>query len=118
MFLNIPVIPIIKLKVLLRWYSPAVYIQMDVLHLLSPEQKAELMLHPERDGLNNESLSVVLDSLMSSLKPSGGYENIPNGTMWDAGVPVMHSSSPQDPLTQVRLGLGSIRLHEHQAQDL
>ncbi|XP_060755338.1 uncharacterized protein mslnb [Neoarius graeffei] len=78
----------------------ALFNGMDVLHLLSPEQKAELMLHPERAGLNNESLSVVLDSLMSSLEPSRGYENIPNGTMWDAGVPVMHSSSPQDPLTQ------------------
>lgn len=116
-FLNVPIFPIIKLKVLLRWYSSAVSIQMDVLHLLSPEQKAELMLYPERASLNNESLSVVLDSLLSSLTPSGGYVNTPNGTMWDAGFPVMYSSSPQDPLTQARLGLSSTHLHEHQAQD-
>ncbi|KAB5523799.1 hypothetical protein PHYPO_G00156560 [Pangasianodon hypophthalmus] len=73
---------------------------LDVLHLLSPEQKAELMLYPETAGLNNESLSVVLGSLMGSLTPSGGDVNTSNGIMWHAGFPVMNSSTPQDPLTQ------------------
>lgn len=99
-----PLVPIVKLKVLLRWFSPAVSIQMEVLHLLSPEQKAQLMLYPETAGLNNDSLSMVLGSLMSSLTPSGDV-NAFNGTMWNAGFPVMYSSTPQDPLTQVRLRL-------------
>lgn len=75
---------------------------MDVLHLLSPEQKAALMLYPESAGLNNESLSVVLGSLLNSLTPSGDV-NASVGAMWNAGFPVIYSSSPQDPLTQVRL---------------
>lgn len=105
--LNVHIIPIFKLKVLLKWFSLAVSIQLDVLHLLSPVQKAQLMLYPETVGLNNESLSVVLGSLMSSLTPSGGDVNMSSDTMWNAGFPVMYSSTPQDPLTQVRLGLST-----------
>ncbi|XP_053333404.1 uncharacterized protein LOC128506831 [Clarias gariepinus] len=73
---------------------------MDVLHLLSPEQKAQLMLSPQSAGLNNESLSVVLGSLMSSLSSSGKDTNTFNGSVWNAGLPAMYSSSPQDPLSQ------------------
>lgn len=100
--LYISVIPIIKLEVLLRWFSPAVFLQLDVLHLLSPEQKAQLMLYPETAGLNNDSISVVLSSLISSLALSGDV-NPSNSSMWNAGFPVMYSPSSQDPLTQVRL---------------
>ncbi|XP_053532117.1 uncharacterized protein LOC108258727 [Ictalurus punctatus] len=78
----------------------ALFNGLDVLHLLSPVQKAQLMLYPETVGLNNESLSVVLGSLMSSLTPSGGDVNMSSDTMWNAGFPVMYSSTPQDPLTQ------------------
>ncbi|XP_058236148.1 uncharacterized protein LOC131346630 [Hemibagrus wyckioides] len=77
---------------------------MDVLHLLSPEQKAALMLYPESAGLNNESLGVVLGSLLNSLTPSGDV-NTSVGAMWNAGFPVIYSSSPQDPLTQTVNGL-------------
>ncbi|KAF4075565.1 hypothetical protein AMELA_G00235770 [Ameiurus melas] len=78
----------------------ALFNGLDVLQLLSPVQKAQLMLYPETVGLSNESLSVVLGSLMSSLRPSGGDVNMSNDTMWNAGFPVMYSSTPQDPLTQ------------------
>ncbi|KAK3511236.1 hypothetical protein QTP70_033625 [Hemibagrus guttatus] len=101
---DVPTVRIIKLKVLLSGYFPAVSKQMDVLHLLSPEQKAVLMLYPESAGLNNESIGVVLGSLLSSLTPSGDV-NTSVGTMWDAGYPVIYSSSPQDPLTQTVNGL-------------
>ncbi|KAF5888561.1 mesothelin isoform X1 [Clarias magur] len=73
---------------------------MDVLHLLSPEQKAQLMLSPQSAGLNNESLGVVLGSLLSSLSSSGKDTNTFNGSVWNAGLPAMYSSSPQDPLSQ------------------
>lgn len=89
-------------------FSPAVSIQMEVLHLLSPEQKAQLMLYPEIAGLNNDSLSVVLDSLMTSLTPSEGGVNTFNGSTF----PVMYLSSPQDPLTEVRLGHSTAHLHQ------
>ncbi|KAI5617735.1 hypothetical protein C0J50_22701 [Silurus asotus] len=73
---------------------------LDVLHLLTPEQKAELMLYPETASLNQESLSVVLGSLLSSVTPSGGAVNSLNGTMQGTGLSV-YSPSPQDPLRQV-----------------
>ncbi|XP_046694211.1 uncharacterized protein LOC124378540 [Silurus meridionalis] len=72
---------------------------LDVLHLLTPEQKAELMLYPETASLNQESLSVVLGSLLSSVTPSGGAVNSLNGTMQGTGLSV-YSPSPQDPLRQ------------------
>ncbi|TTE81781.1 Mesothelin-like protein [Bagarius yarrelli] len=71
---------------------------LNVLHLLSMEQKAALMLYPESAGLNNDSLSVVLSNLMSSL--SDEDVNTFNGTAWNAGFPLTYSSSPQDTLTQ------------------
>ncbi|CAL8285764.1 unnamed protein product [Arctogadus glacialis] len=37
---------------------------LEVLHLLSPEQKAELLLRPEVAGLDNGTLSLVFNSLM------------------------------------------------------
>ncbi|XP_060715908.1 uncharacterized protein LOC132839126 [Tachysurus vachellii] len=80
---------------------------LDVLHLLSPEQKAELMLYPETFGLNNESLSVVLGSLLGSLTPSGDV-NTSIGAMWDSGLPFSYSSSPQDPLTQTVNGFMTV----------
>lgn len=91
-----------KLKVLLRRFSPAISLQLDALHLLSPEQKAQLMLYPETAGLNNDSLGVVLSSLMSSLALSGDVDAF-NSSTWNTGFPVMYSPSSQDPLTQVRL---------------
>lgn len=104
------------ITVLLKWYSPAVSMQVEALHLLSPEQKAQLMLNPETAGLNNDSLGVVLSSLMISL--TGGDVNTSNGTIWDAEFPLTYSSSSKDPLTQVRLGLSTTHLQYMKAQDL
>lgn len=75
------------------------------------------MLYPEIAGVSNDSLRVVLGSLMSSLTPSGGDVNTSNGSMWNAGFPIMYSSSSQDPLAQVRLGLSTAYLQNMKAQD-
>lgn len=65
---------------------------------MSPEQKAELLLHPEVVGLNNSSLSLVFKSLLSSLKPSEKPSD--NSTVfYMSSVP---SASMQDPLRQAR----------------
>ncbi|KAG9328863.1 hypothetical protein JZ751_010102, partial [Albula glossodonta] len=40
---------------------------MEVLHLLTPEQKAELILHPEIGGLDNGTIAVVFESLLQPL---------------------------------------------------
>ncbi|XP_028827791.1 uncharacterized protein mslnb isoform X2 [Denticeps clupeoides] len=47
----------------------------DVLHLLSPEQKAELLLHPELDGqLDEGGLGMVFSSLAQPMSlPHAGY---------------------------------------------
>ncbi|TRY86145.1 hypothetical protein DNTS_030207 [Danionella cerebrum] len=66
---------------------------LEVLHLLTPEQKAELLLHPEVTGLTNSSLQLVFESLASSLMPSESPGS--NGTM--IYIP---ASNPQDPLGQ------------------
>ncbi|XP_041790221.1 uncharacterized protein LOC121604710 [Chelmon rostratus] len=42
-----------------------VFSGLEVLHLLSPEQKAELLLRPEVAGLDNGTLSLVFDSLLT-----------------------------------------------------
>ncbi|XP_029906846.1 uncharacterized protein LOC115358879 [Myripristis murdjan] len=42
-----------------------VFSGLEVLHLLSPEQKAELLLRPEVAGLDNGTLSLVFHSLMT-----------------------------------------------------
>ncbi|KAJ3615290.1 hypothetical protein NHX12_018858, partial [Muraenolepis orangiensis] len=47
---------------------------LEVLHLLSPEQKAELLLRPEVAGLDNGTLSLVFNSLMAggpTIRPVG-----------------------------------------------
>ncbi|KAL7851873.1 hypothetical protein SRHO_G00176580 [Serrasalmus rhombeus] len=72
---------------------------MEVLHLLSPEQKAELILNPELANLDNDSLSVVLDSLLTSvMTPNGSVTSPPNGSVW---LPPIYPPSIQDPVTQV-----------------
>ncbi|XP_036412841.1 uncharacterized protein LOC118797672, partial [Colossoma macropomum] len=72
---------------------------MEVLHLLSPEQKAELILNPELANLHNDSLGVVLDSLLTSvMTPNGSVTSPPNGSVW---LPPIYPPSVQDPVTQV-----------------
>ncbi|KAJ8391836.1 hypothetical protein AAFF_G00084520 [Aldrovandia affinis] len=40
---------------------------LEVLHLLTPEQKAELILHPEVGGLDNGTIALVFESLLKPL---------------------------------------------------
>ncbi|XP_036388956.1 uncharacterized protein LOC118780497 [Megalops cyprinoides] len=44
-----------------------VFSGLEVLHLLTPEQKAELILHPEIGGLDNGTISLVFESLLKPL---------------------------------------------------
>ncbi|XP_077462179.1 uncharacterized protein LOC144077937 [Stigmatopora argus] len=52
-----------------------VFSGLEVLHLLSPEQKAELLLRPEVAGLTNDSISLVFHSLMMDTYHSGWNHN-------------------------------------------
>ncbi|KAL0202212.1 hypothetical protein M9458_000230, partial [Cirrhinus mrigala] len=74
---------------------------MEVLHLLSPEQKAELLLHPEVVGLTNSSLALVFQSLLSSLMPS--KDPWPSNNSTHFYMSTVPSASPQDPLGQARI---------------
>ncbi|XP_067298496.1 uncharacterized protein mslnb [Pseudorasbora parva] len=78
-----------------------VFSGLEVLHLLSPEQKAELLLHPEEVGLTDSSLSLVFQSLLSSLMPSKDNSTNNSTTYYMSTVP---SSSPQDPFGQALNG--------------
>ncbi|XP_026146566.1 uncharacterized protein mslnb [Carassius auratus] len=71
---------------------------LEVLHLLSPEQKAELVLHPEEVGLTDGSLSLVFQSLLSSLMPSEDPWPSNNSTVFYMST--VPSASPQDSLGQ------------------
>ncbi|KAL1281634.1 hypothetical protein QQF64_000437 [Cirrhinus molitorella] len=73
---------------------------LEVLHLLSPEQKAELLLHPEVVGLTEGSLTLVFQSLFSSLMPTEDLSN--NSTQFYMST--APSTSPQDPLGQALNG--------------
>ncbi|XP_051940160.1 uncharacterized protein LOC127613259 isoform X1 [Hippocampus zosterae] len=60
-----------------------VFSGLEVLHLLSPAQKAELLLRPEVAGLSKDSLSLIFHSLMSDGPPANttnNYEGIHNWT--------------------------------------
>ncbi|XP_050950981.1 uncharacterized protein mslnb isoform X2 [Labeo rohita] len=75
---------------------------LEVLHLLSPEQKAELLLHPEVVGLTNSSLALVFQSLLSSLMPS--EDPWPSNNSTQFYMSTAPSASPQDPLGQALNG--------------
>ncbi|XP_066516432.1 uncharacterized protein [Hoplias malabaricus] len=64
---------------------------LEVLHLLSAEQKAEILLYPDLLQLDNSSLGLVLDSLLNS-----SFSPAPNGSVWNPP-----DYSPQDPFSQV-----------------
>ncbi|XP_073716201.1 uncharacterized protein mslnb isoform X2 [Misgurnus anguillicaudatus] len=75
---------------------------LEVLHLLTQEQKAELLLYPEMVGLTDSSLSLVFQSLLSSLQSSENHQPSNNGTMfYMSNGP---SASMQDPLRQALNG--------------
>ncbi|XP_051242478.1 uncharacterized protein mslnb isoform X9 [Dicentrarchus labrax] len=69
-----------------------VFSGLEVLHLLSPAQKAELLLRPEVAGLDNSTLNLVFHSLLTggagpppTASPEGGHN-------WTTGY---HPSYPQ-----------------------
>ncbi|XP_045069142.1 uncharacterized protein mslnb [Coregonus clupeaformis] len=59
-----------------------VFSGLEVLHLLSPEQKAELLLRPEVEGLENGTLSLVFHTLMTEVHPP-----VENSTWTTPGYP-------------------------------
>lgn len=67
-------------------------LQLEVLHLLTPEQKAELLLHPEMGHLDNETLSLVFESLLES------FHNRPG--------PAVNSTAPKPGNGQTGMGVG------------
>ncbi|XP_076838687.1 uncharacterized protein LOC143484076 isoform X2 [Brachyhypopomus gauderio] len=82
---------------------------LEVLHLLSPEQKAELLLYPEVASLDNTSLSLVFNSLMDSVGGVGHpVTAAPNGSLWGAAMPSMFIDSQQDPFIQAVNGFMTV----------
>ncbi|KAM9493001.1 uncharacterized protein ACWYII_004701 [Salvelinus alpinus] len=65
-----------------------VFSGLEVLHLLTPEQKAELLLHPEVEGLENGTLSLVFHTLMTEVHPT-----VENFTWTPPGSPTRPPSS-------------------------
>ncbi|XP_070965378.1 uncharacterized protein [Oncorhynchus clarkii lewisi] len=59
-----------------------VFSGLEVLHLLTPEQKAELLLHPEVEGLENGTLSLVFHNLMTEV-----HSPMENSTWTTPGYP-------------------------------
>ncbi|XP_052370176.1 uncharacterized protein mslnb [Oncorhynchus keta] len=59
-----------------------VFSGLEVLHLLTPEQKAELLLHPEVEGLENGTLSMVFHTLMTEV-----HSPMENSTWTTPGYP-------------------------------
>ncbi|XP_035993294.1 uncharacterized protein mslnb isoform X3 [Fundulus heteroclitus] len=76
-----------------------VFSGLEVLHLLSPAQKAELLMRPEVAGLDNGTLTLVFDSLL----PGGsGHQRGPspgNTSMVPSGY-----SYPQNRLSEIANG--------------
>ncbi|KAL6111018.1 mslnl [Pungitius sinensis] len=76
-----------------------VFSGLEVLGLLSPAQKAELLLRPEVSGLDNGTLSLVLHSLLAGGPPptagSGGGLEWGTGQNWtDPGTPAPYLPRP------------------------
>ncbi|XP_071382779.1 uncharacterized protein mslnb [Centroberyx affinis] len=99
-----------------------VFSGLEVLHLLTPEQKAELLLRPEVAGLDNGTLSLVFHSLMTGgqgPRPTptpnpgqihwtspGHTHTYPPGLTYNPYLP----PSPQDSLTEVvNVFMGAVR---------
>ncbi|KAM6971843.1 uncharacterized protein FYW47_003988 [Aplochiton taeniatus] len=73
-----------------------VFSGLEVLHLLSPEQKAELLLRPEVTGLENGTLSLVFQSLMGEERdPRPTSMPVGNNTWMTPGYPNSYSQGPK-----------------------
>ncbi|XP_014907129.1 uncharacterized protein mslnb isoform X9 [Poecilia latipinna] len=73
-----------------------VFSGLEVLHLLSPAQKAELLLKPEVAGLDNGTLTLVFNSLLSGQQTTPSPAN-------SSVVPFGHSS-PHSTLKEITNG--------------
>ncbi|MED6255604.1 hypothetical protein ATANTOWER_011869, partial [Ataeniobius toweri] len=76
-----------------------VFSGLEVLHLLSPVQKAELLLKPEVAGLDNGTLTLVFNSLLS-----GGSGPHPTAGPGNTSMAPSGYSSPQNTLTEIANG--------------
>ncbi|KAK5612585.1 hypothetical protein CRENBAI_011035 [Crenichthys baileyi] len=76
-----------------------VFSGLEVLHLLSPVQKAELLLKPEVAGLDNGTLTLVFNSLLS-----GGSGPHPPAGPGNSSMAPSGYSSPQNTLTEIANG--------------
>ncbi|XP_049576816.1 uncharacterized protein [Syngnathus scovelli] len=76
-----------------------VFSGLEVLHLLSPAQKAELLMRPEVAGLSNDSLSLIFHSLMTDDPPPNTihYGRNPNWT--EPGYPQQEYNPPSPHIT-------------------
>ncbi|XP_077379774.1 uncharacterized protein LOC144020309 [Festucalex cinctus] len=86
-----------------------VFSGLEVLHLLSPAQKAELLLRPEVAGLTNDSLSLIFHSLMADGPPVntdyGGNHNWTGPRYPELAYIPYLPPSPHNPLKEVIRGI-------------
>ncbi|KAJ8386178.1 hypothetical protein AAFF_G00176020 [Aldrovandia affinis] len=63
----------------------SVFSGLEVLNLLTPEQKAELLLHPDVGGLDNGTISLVFESLLKPLQNNHHLNQ--SGAMVNSSMP-------------------------------
>lgn len=71
-----------------------VFSGLEVLHLLTPEQKAELILHPEVGGLDNGTINLVFESLIKPLQESQHMNASRPLHNMTTSAPILHGSTP------------------------
>ncbi|XP_035262222.1 uncharacterized protein mslnb isoform X9 [Anguilla anguilla] len=71
-----------------------VFSGLEVLHLLTPEQKAELILHPEVGGLDNGTINLVFESLIKPLQESQHMNASRPLYNMTTSAPILHGSTP------------------------
>ncbi|XP_050926393.1 uncharacterized protein mslnb isoform X11 [Lates calcarifer] len=81
-----------------------VFSGLEVLHLLSPAQKAELLLRPEVAGLDNGTLSLVFHSLLTGGSGPPPTMSPPGGHNWTTPISIYHPHPPQHPFGEVVSG--------------
>lgn len=86
----------------LSLFSPP---QLEVLHLLSPAQKAELLLRPEVAGLDNGTLSLVFHSLLTGGSGPPPTMSPPGGHNWTTPISIYHPHPPQHPFGEVPINV-------------
>lgn len=80
-----------------------VFSGLEVLHLLSPAQKAEMLLKPEVAGLDNGTLTLVFNSLLS-----GGSSPKPSPSPGNKSLVPSGYSSPHNSLIEITNGFMTV----------